>query len=62
MHAAYKHAHHTHPPPAPPLRASLSHTTPPDDHESSKCHLGAIIVRDISIVVSNYRSVVTLDE
>eukprot|EP00882_Tetradesmus_deserticola_P003352 GHRQ01003548.1.p1 GENE.GHRQ01003548.1~~GHRQ01003548.1.p1 ORF type:complete len:464 (+),score=206.82 GHRQ01003548.1:50-1441(+) len=33
-----------------------------DDEESEKCHLGAIIVRDVSIVVSNYRSVMTLDE
>jgi hypothetical protein len=32
-----------------------------DDVESSKCHLGAIIVRDLSCVVSNYRSVKTLD-
>ena len=35
---------------------------PTDDEESMKCHLGAIIVRDLSIVVSNYRSVMTLDE
>lgn len=33
-----------------------------DDEESDKCHLGAVIVRDLSIVVSNYRSVMTLDE
>lgn len=33
-----------------------------DDEESDKCHLGAVIVRDVSIVVSNYRSVMTLDE
>eukprot|EP00878_Enallax_costatus_P001809 GHUV01001967.1.p1 GENE.GHUV01001967.1~~GHUV01001967.1.p1 ORF type:complete len:464 (+),score=105.30 GHUV01001967.1:62-1453(+) len=33
-----------------------------DDQESEKCHLGAIIVRDLSIVVSNYRSVMSLDE
>lgn len=33
-----------------------------DDEESEKCHLGAIIVRDLSIVVSNYRSVMSLDE
>jgi len=33
-----------------------------DDEESMKCHLGAIIVRDLSIVVSNYRSVMTVDE
>lgn len=33
-----------------------------DDEESEQCHLGAIIVRDLSIVVSNYRSVMTLDE
>lgn len=32
------------------------------DEESEKCHLGAIIVRDVSIVVSNYRSVMSLDE
>ena len=30
--------------------------------ESSKCHLGAVIVRDNSIKVSNYRSNLTLDE
>jgi carbamoyl-phosphate synthase small subunit len=35
---------------------------PADDTESTKCHLGAIIVRDNSVVVSNYRSVKTLDE
>ena len=33
-----------------------------DDNESSKCHLGAIIVRDLSLSVSNYRSKITLDE
>lgn len=33
-----------------------------DDEESTKCHLGAIIVRDLSIVVSNYRSVKSLDQ
>ena len=33
-----------------------------DDEESEKCHLGAIIVRDLSIVVSNYRSAMSLDE
>mmetsp|Transcript_28395 Transcript_28395/g.62406 ORF Transcript_28395/g.62406 Transcript_28395/m.62406 type:complete len:456 (+) Transcript_28395:140-1507(+) len=33
-----------------------------DDMESSKCHLGAIIVRDLSLAVSNYRSRMTLDE
>ena len=30
--------------------------------ESSKCHLGSVIVRDLSIVVSNYRSRMSLDE
>jgi carbamoyl-phosphate synthase small subunit len=30
--------------------------------ESTKCHLGAIIVRDLSCVVSNYRSRTSLDE
>lgn len=30
--------------------------------ESSTCHLGAIIVRDLSIVISNYRSKMSLDE
>lgn len=30
--------------------------------ESSKCHLGAVIVRDLSMKVSNYRSVKTLDQ
>eukprot|EP00879_Flechtneria_rotunda_P022618 GHRR01023884.1.p1 GENE.GHRR01023884.1~~GHRR01023884.1.p1 ORF type:complete len:321 (+),score=53.15 GHRR01023884.1:35-997(+) len=33
-----------------------------DDEESTKCHLGAIIVRDLSIAVSNYRSRMSLDE
>ena len=33
-----------------------------DDEESEQCHLGGIIVRDLSCVVSNYRSVTTLDE
>ncbi len=33
-----------------------------EDMESTKCHLGAIIVRDLSCVVSNYRSKMTLDE
>jgi len=33
-----------------------------DDTESSSCHLGAIIVRDLSITVSNYRSTSTLDD
>ncbi|EFJ47406.1 hypothetical protein VOLCADRAFT_81499 [Volvox carteri f. nagariensis] len=32
-----------------------------EDVESSKCHLGAIIVRDLSCVVSNYRSKMSLD-
>lgn len=32
-----------------------------EDMESEKCHLGAIIVRDYSISVSNYRSTTTLD-
>lgn len=35
---------------------------PPEDMESEKCHLGAIIVRDLSISVSNYRSNQTLEE
>ena len=30
--------------------------------ESEKCHLGGIIIRDLSSVVSNYRSTQTLDE
>lgn len=33
-----------------------------EDVESKQCHLGAIIVRDHSCVVSNYRSVQTLDD
>ncbi|KXZ54591.1 hypothetical protein GPECTOR_4g656 [Gonium pectorale] len=33
-----------------------------EDMESTKCHLGAIIVRDLSCAVSNYRSKMTLDE
>lgn len=32
-----------------------------DDMESSECHLGGIIVRDLSQTVSNYRSKQTLD-
>ncbi|KAG2426313.1 hypothetical protein HXX76_013070 [Chlamydomonas incerta] len=34
----------------------------PEDMESTKCHLGAIIVRDLSVIVSNYRSRMSLDE
>ena len=30
--------------------------------ESSQCHLGGVIVRDLSCVVSNYRANMTLDE
>lgn len=33
-----------------------------DDMESTKCHLGAVIVRDYSVVVSNYRSKMNLDQ
>ena len=33
-----------------------------EDMESSQCHLGGAIIRDLSIKVSNYRSVMTLDE
>ncbi|EFN59093.1 hypothetical protein CHLNCDRAFT_18988 [Chlorella variabilis] len=33
-----------------------------NDMESSKAHLGGVIVRDLSIKVSNYRSNITLDE
>jgi len=33
-----------------------------DDEESECCHLGAVIVRDLSVTVSNYRSAMTLDE
>lgn len=36
--------------------------SPADDNESEKCHLGCIIVRDLSCVVSNYRSAKTLDQ
>jgi carbamoylphosphate synthase small subunit len=32
-----------------------------EDMESSKCHLGGVIIRDLSLQVSNYRSVMTLD-
>ncbi len=35
---------------------------PAEDMESEKCHLGAIIVRDLSVTVSNYRATLTLDE
>ncbi|GAB4817809.1 hypothetical protein N2152v2_004855 [Parachlorella kessleri] len=34
----------------------------PEDMESSQCHLGGVIVRDLSCVVSNYRANMTLDE
>lgn len=34
----------------------------PEDMESTKCHLGGVIARDLSIKVSNYRSNMTLDE
>jgi carbamoyl-phosphate synthase small subunit len=33
-----------------------------EDTESDECHLGAIIVRDLSSVVSNYRSQKSLDQ
>lgn len=33
-----------------------------EDNESTKCHLGAIIVRDLSLSVSNYRSRVSLSD
>ena len=33
-----------------------------EDMESSKCHLGAVIARDLSIITSNYRATMTLDE
>lgn len=33
-----------------------------EDMESTKCHLGAVIIRDLSIKVSNYRSRMSLDE
>ncbi len=32
-----------------------------DDNESAKCHTGAIIIRDLSTTVSNYRSRLSLD-
>ena len=32
------------------------------DMESEKCHLGGIIIRDLSSSVSNYRSTKTVDE
>jgi carbamoyl-phosphate synthase small subunit len=33
-----------------------------EDMESTKCHLGGVIVRDLSMKVSNYRSTMTLDD
>lgn len=44
-------------PPSPPPKKTLH----AEDVESAKCHLGAIVVRDLSCVVSNYRSVKDLD-
>jgi carbamoyl-phosphate synthase small subunit len=35
---------------------------PADDTESKQTHLGGVIVRDLSCVVSNYRSTQSLDE
>ena len=32
-----------------------------EDMESTQCHLGGVIVRDLSLKVSNYRSTMTLD-
>ena len=32
-----------------------------DDMESGQCHLGGVIIRDLSLKVSNYRSAMTLD-
>ena len=34
----------------------------PEDMESERCHLGAVIARDLSATVSNYRANKTLDE
>lgn len=57
------------PPPAPlpPIAAGTASFNPPaccraGDNESLKCHLSGIIVRDLSISVSNYRSTRTLDD
>jgi carbamoyl-phosphate synthase small subunit len=33
-----------------------------EDMESSRCHLGGVVVRDLSLKVSNYRSAMTLDD
>lgn len=33
-----------------------------DDVESKQCHAGAIVVRDLSAVVSNYRSTQSLPD
>ena len=50
-------------PPSPLVRTHTPARPPPaEDMESSKCHLGAVIVRDYSIKVSNYRASLTLDE
>lgn len=48
-----------HPPTHPPTLLLCFHV---DDEESDACHLGAVIVRDLSIAVSNYRSTMSLDE
>jgi len=45
------------------VHSHFSHThTCTDDMESEKVHLAGIVVRDLSVAVSNYRSVMSLDE
>ena len=39
-----------------------TYSLPADDTESKQTHLGGVIVRDLSCVVSNYRSTQSLDE
>ncbi len=57
--------------PAPPGPRRAARPPPPahpgprraaEDTESEQCHLGAIIVRDLSVVVSNYRSQKSLQQ
>ena len=47
-------------PPGQPVLGPLP--VSPGDMESEKCHLSGIIIRDLSCIVSNYRSTKSLDQ
>ena len=44
------------------MQRKLTRSAAAGDMESEKCHLSGIIIRDLSSVVSNYRSTQTLDQ